>query len=94
MEVYPSALLRVSLSTSSCLTLQPEAVDAVRIEVQSLRLGHTSDEDLMVPVYNAWLFRTSESQTQSSDGMEWFPLMFYSGLYFHYLYIDILSFDI
>ncbi|XP_066978831.1 centromere protein L-like isoform X2 [Macrobrachium rosenbergii] len=79
LEVYPSAVLTVSLSTTSCLTLQPKTVDAVRIEINSLSLGNTTDEDVDMNVYSAWLFRSSKTQSQSFSGLEWFPVMFYTG---------------
>ncbi|XP_064078254.1 centromere protein L-like [Macrobrachium nipponense] len=79
LEVYPSAVLTVSLSTTSCLTLEPKTVDAVRIEINSVSLGTTTDEDVDMNVYRAWLFRSTKTQSQSFSGLEWFPVMFYTG---------------
>ncbi|XP_068208168.1 centromere protein L-like isoform X1 [Palaemon carinicauda] len=89
LEVFPSAMLTVSLSTTSCLTLDPQTVDAVRIEIESLTLGETTDEDVTVTVYGAWLFRTDKTQTEPRPGLEWFPVMFYTGREaIHHVVID------
>lgn len=77
--VYPSPQLKVQLSTSSFLTLKPDAVDAVRIEISSLVPGETNDQDRIVIIYRAWMFRTTQKQSSDAPDMEWFPVMLYAG---------------
>ncbi|KAK7073724.1 hypothetical protein SK128_023309 [Halocaridina rubra] len=79
LEVFPAPLLTVALSLSSCLTLQPDAMDAIRIEVTSLNVGENEAEDEMISVYNAWLFRTTSVQSIPLENSDWFPVMLYHG---------------
>ncbi|XP_053641695.1 uncharacterized protein [Cherax quadricarinatus] len=78
-EVYPSPLLTVKLATTACFTLKPGAVDAVHIHITSLVPGLTVDQDKTVTVYSSWLFRTSHVQCADIPGIEWFPIMLYTG---------------
>ncbi|XP_069158118.1 uncharacterized protein [Procambarus clarkii] len=78
-EVYPSPLLTVKLSTTACFTLKPGAVDAVRIYITSLLPGLSEEQDKTVTVYSSWMIRTPRIQSTDIPGVEWFPIMLYTG---------------
>lgn len=79
LEVYPSPLVVVRLTITSCLSWQSSVVDAVWLEVQSLIPGDTSDQDRMVVVYSAWLIHTKHIQSSNLESVNWLPVMLYSG---------------
>ncbi|KAK4299077.1 hypothetical protein Pmani_028628 [Petrolisthes manimaculis] len=74
---YPSRMLKVEISTSSCLRYDTEKVDAVKITVASHIPGDSADKDHYATVYTTWLIHSDAEQSCSSD--QWFPIMIYSG---------------
>ncbi|KAK8403076.1 hypothetical protein O3P69_000950 [Scylla paramamosain] len=79
LEAYPSPLVKVKLSVTSCLSWQSSVVDAVWLEVSSLVPGETEVEDKMVVVYSAWLIHTKCTQSSNLKNVTWLPLMLYTG---------------
>lgn len=59
--------------------MKPGAVDVVRIDVSSLIPGETIEEDKMMTVYSAWMFKTSRKQSADMPEIVWFPVMLYTG---------------
>ncbi|XP_063606841.1 centromere protein L-like [Penaeus indicus] len=78
-DVFASSMLTVTLSTTSFFSLVPNVVDAIYIQVNSLVPGNTVEEDKMMIVYSCWLFKTSHTQSKNIPGVEWFPVMLYTG---------------
>lgn len=79
-DVFASSMLTVTLSTTSFFSLVPNVVDAIYIQINSLVPGNTVEEDKMVIVYSSWLFKTSHTQSKNIPGVEWFPVMLYTGM--------------
>nr|XP_027215174.1 centromere protein L-like [Penaeus vannamei] len=78
-DVFASSMLTVNFSTTSFFSLVPNVVDAIYIQVNSLVPGNTVEEDKMMIVYSCWLFKTSHTQSKNIPGVEWFPVMLYTG---------------
>lgn len=79
LEVFPSPLVVVKFTLTSCLSWHSSVIDAVWLEVTSLVPGDTADQDKMVVVYSAWLIRTTHIQSSRLKNMNWLPVMLYTG---------------